>query len=473
MKDFIVGLGFSTLLLVSSCKNTNSDSSYSQKEENTPNQEALSVGAFTTFSDDKFAFTHPLKTLSLEEQMDFKLGRRLFMTNWVPAPASTIGLDGLGPTFNAKSCTRCHVRQGRGLPIEKSRKESFGFLMRISVPGQDRDGGPKPVPGYGGQLEDIGILKVKGEATVTCEYKLIKRMYTDGTSYELREPKYALINPNYGDLPKDLMLSPRVGTQAMGLGFIDGLSEAEILKNEDENDRDNDGISGRANYVWNTRVQKKTIGRFGWKANAPTLEQQIAGAFHQDMGITTPIFPEQNCPDPQYLAQSLPTGDDEEAEVSSEGLRTITFFMSTLSVPARRNVNDPKVMKGQKLFKSLNCVGCHKTGLLVDDSKIYPKMNGTIINPYSDFLLHDMGEALADNRPDYLANGMEWRTQPLWGVGLIKTVNKHSFLLHDGRARSIEEAILWHGGEASRARQGFVHLSKENREALLAFVNSL
>ncbi len=473
MKDSVLCWALFGLLTLSSCGGKTAQETKQEERLDETNKKGLSVGAFTVFEDDKMAFTHAINGLDAGEKVDFKLGQRLFMTNWVPAPASTTGLDGLGPTFNAKSCTRCHIRQGRGLPIEYTKKESLGFLMRISVPGQDVDGGPKPVPGYGGQLEDFGILQVPGEAKVNCDYTEFKVRYADGTSCSLRRPKYYLTNPHYGKLPKDLMLSPRVGTQVIGLGFLDGLSEEELLKNADLDDKNNDGISGRANYVWNIREQKKTIGKLGWKANAPTLEQQIAGAFHQDMGITTPLFPEDNCPDPQTLAQSLPNGSDGEGEVSANGLHNITFFMATLSVPARRNVDKPQVVRGENLFKKLGCIGCHKTGLTVDSSKVYPKLNGTVINPYSDLLLHDMGEDLADNRPDYLANGREWRTQPLWGVGLIETVNKHRFLLHDGRARSIEEAILWHGGEADQVKQSFMKLSKENREALLSFVKSL
>ncbi len=229
----------------------------------------------------------------------------------------------------------------------------------------------------------------------------------------------------------------------------------------------------KPNYVWNIKKNKKTIGKFGWKANAPTVEQQSAEAFHQDMGITTPIFPDQNCPAPQSLCQQMPTGDDGTTEVSLQGLKDITFFLSTLAVPARRNVNDSMVVAGKALFNKMNCTACHKTGFEVTQSEVFPAINGTKINPYSDFLLHDMGEGLADNRPDYQANGKEWRTQPLWGIGMIQTVNNHSFLLHDGRVRSIEEAILWHGGEAENPKKMFMGLSKKDRKAVLAFIGSL
>ncbi len=470
MKKIVWGL---VLLCFLACQEKRSPLSEYEKLQNYQKGEELLSGKFSILKSDRYAFTKPLKGMDKSQKIDFMLGERLFKTSWVPAPASTTGLDGLGPTFNAKSCQRCHIKNGRGQPLEKSTTQSLGFLMRLSITGTTPTGTPNPVPAYGEQLQDRGVLRVKGEADVNVTYEYIKGTYPDGTTYELRKPTYFLTNPRYGELPKDLMLSPRIGQQMVGLGFIDGLSEQEILKNADENDANGDGISGKPNYVWNVRKQKKTLGRFGWKANAPTLEQQIASAFHQDMGITTPIFPEQNCPAPQTLCQNMPNGNDEEAEVSSQGLQDITFFLSTLAVPARRNVKDKKVLKGKVLFHTLKCIACHRTGLEVTDSQAYPPINGTIINPYSDFLLHDMGEDLADHRPDYLASGNEWRTQPLWGIGMIATVNKHSFLLHDGRARSIEEAILWHGGEAESSKKGFMSLSKENRETLLAFVKSL
>ncbi|MBS9767583.1 MAG: c-type cytochrome [Flavobacteriaceae bacterium] len=467
MKRFLISFCF---LCFFGCK---SDHSTTSDKEEKPLKEGALVDKFSVFSIDTDAFSYPLPEMDSSQKIDFKLGERLFKTNWVPAPASTSGLDGLGPTFVSKSCQICHIRNGRGMPHEKSRKESFGFLMRLSVQGEDENGGPKPVKGYGIQLQNKGILTVKGEADINLNYKYIKGTYPDGTPYELRKPTYTVTNGRYGTLPSDLLLSPRVGQQVIGLGFIDALSEEEILKNADENDANGDGISGRANYAWNVQQQKKTIGKFGWKANTPTLRQQIAGAFHQDIGITTPMFPEQNCPEGQDVCKDLPTGNDDSFEVTEQGLNDITFFLSTVSVPERRDCKDKDVMMGKALFHKINCVGCHAVGLKVGKSEVFPKMKGITINPYSDILLHDMGEGLADNRPDFLANGREWRTQPLWGIGLIKTVNRHTFFLHDGRARSVEEAILWHGGEAEKPKKEFMNLSKKEREQLLKFIHTL
>ncbi len=297
MKNFVIGSFF--ILFLFSCRDNQTKISQYGKVSFYEKGEEMSAGKFSFVNSDKSAFLEHLKGMDESEKIDFLLGERLFKTNWVPAPASTSGLDGLGPTFVSKSCQICHIRNGRGQPYSKFTNESFGFLMRISVRGKGMHGGPNPVFGYGTQLQNRGILKVKGEADINVNYEYIKGKYPDGTPYELRKPIYALTNGRYGELPNDLLLSPRVGTQVIGLGFVDGLSEQEILKNADENDTDNDGISGKANYVWNVEKQKNTIGKFGWKANTPTLKQQNAGAFHQDIGITTPMFPLQNCPDPQ------------------------------------------------------------------------------------------------------------------------------------------------------------------------------
>ncbi len=470
MKRFIVTLFFFSII---SCKEDDPIPSEYEILKTYQKGEELLIGKFSIDNEGQLSFTKPLSEMTRRQEIDFKIGKRIFRTNWVPAPASTTGLDGLGPTFNAKSCGKCHVREGRGLPLEKSGNESLGFLMRLSVPGQDIHGGPNPVIGYGGQLQTTGILDIKGEANLNVIYEYIQKKYPDGTPYELRKPIYTITNPHYGVLPADLMTSPRVGQQTIGLGFLDALSENEILKNADENDANGDGISGRANYVWDIREQKVKIGKFGWKANVSTLEQQIASAFHQDIGLTTSIFPNQNCPDPQNSCQKLPNGNNKSFEVPDFELSKITFYQATLGVPKRRNYKNKNVLEGKALFHKLNCITCHSIGLKVEKSEIFPKMNGTVINPYSDFLLHDMGEELADNRPDFLANGKEWRTQPLWGIGLINTVNNHTFLLHDGRARNIEEAILWHGGESEKSKKEFMNLTKKERQQVLDFVKSL
>ncbi len=422
--------------------------------------EEFPIGKFSTTTYNDQAFGMMLPYLTTPQRVDFGIGDRLFMQTFSEE-------SGLGPRFNARACANCHFRDGRGKPLASSTDEdkdfSRGFLVRLSG-----------VDAYGDQLQDRGLEGLGGEAKVRVVYKTVKGKYPDGTPYELRKPDYEFYEEQFGDL-SNALISPRVGTQTIGFGFVDALTEAQILKNADEDDKDGDGISGRPNYVWNVRKKATTIGKFGWKANAPTLEQQIAGALSGDMGMTTPIFPKQNCTSPQqdcndYVEQK---GIADKIEFSDEKLRQITAYQATLAVPERRNVKDPDVLKGKGLFTDMNCIKCHAVGFTVEKSDIVPQIAGTTFNPYSDFLLHDMGDDLADNRPDNVANGKEWRTQPLWGVSLIQTVNDHTFLLHDGRARSVEEAILWHGGEAENSKNKFMNLTKEERQQVLKFVNSL
>lgn len=424
------------------------------------------LGVFSTSSN---AFGFEIPNLSFQEQAKFASGNSLFNQSWVSAPASTTARDGLGPTFNARACANCHFKDGRGRPLVTG-QNSGGFLMRISLPTVSSTEAPIPVPGYGNQIQDRSNPTIPAEASVEVTYQTITGTYADGTSYELQKPIYTITNEQFGSLA-NVLTSPRVGQQTIGLGFISALPDSEILQFEDEFDTDNDGISGRANYVFNVETQQLEVGRYGWKANAPTLKQQVAGAFHGDMGLTTSLFSENNCPSPQQDCQNAPNGGD--PEVTDIQLDRVLFYQTTLAVPNRRNVQDESVLRGKELFNTMNCIGCHKTEQTTGSFSYLPALENITIKPYSDFLLHDMGDDLADNRSDFKANGNEWRTQPLWGLGLISTVNNHTFLLHDGRARNIEEAILWHGGEAADSKDQFINLSAEERSQVLDFLNSL
>ncbi len=422
--------------------------------------EELPIGQFSTSTYNYQAFGMLLPNMTRMQRVNFGLGDRLFMRTFSKS-------SGLGPRFNAKSCANCHFRDGRGHPLNESTDvegfHSRGFLIRLSG-----------VPSYGNQLQDRGLGVLNGEAKVKVTYETISGKYPDGTLYELRKPTYSFYEEKFGSLA-GVPTSPRVAPQTIGFGFVDSLTEEQILANADENDADGDGISGRPNYVWNVRAGKKTIGKFSWKANAPSLEQQIAGALSGDMGMTNPLFPKQNCPSLQqdcndYIEEN---NQVDKIDFSEEQLEQITSYQATLAVPVRRNVKNKDVLQGKGLFHDMKCAKCHVTGFVAGKSDIVPQIEGTVFNPYSDFLLHDMGDGLADNRPDNLATGKEWRTQPLWGIGMIHVVNKHTFLLHDGRARNIEEAILWHGGEAENSKKQFMNLSKKQREQVLKFINSL
>tara|TARA_B110000037_G_scaffold186635_1_gene216721 strand:+ start:1409 stop:2740 length:1332 start_codon:yes stop_codon:yes gene_type:complete len=415
------------------------------------------------------AFGFEILGLTEIQQVSFGTGNSLFSQNWVSAPASTTARDGLGPTFNARACANCHFKDGRGSPLVNGQNSS-GFLMRISLPGQDANGNAIPVPNYGEQIQDRSNFGIPFEAKVNVSYDNIYGFYADGTTYELRNPTYTFTEQQYGSL-SGVETSPRIATQTIGLGLIDALPDAEILKFVDEFDSNNDGISGRANYTYDIESNTQKMGRYGWKANVATLKQQVASAFHGDMGLTSSLFTENNCPTPQQDCFDAPSGG--ELEVTDTQLDRVTFYQATLAVPNRRNFQEESVLKGRKLFNEMNCISCHATNQKTGSSKFTPLLDDTRIRPYSDFLLHDMGEALADNRSDFLATGQEWRTQPLWGIGLIDAVNNHTFLLHDGRARNIEEAILWHGGEADNSKLSFKNLSAEDRQNVLDFINSL
>ncbi|MEM8507303.1 MAG: di-heme oxidoredictase family protein [Bacteroidota bacterium] len=415
------------------------------------------------------AFGFEIPGLSFEQQAKFAVGNSLFNQSWVSSPASTTARDGLGPTFNARACAACHFKDGRGKPLLID-ENTTGFLMRLSQEGTDQFGGPLGLPNYGAQLQDRSNRSIPFEAKIAVTYDTIHGAYADGKPYRLYKPIYSFESENFGKI-EDVMTSPRVAQQTIGMGLISALPDSEILKYADEFDEDGDGISGRPNYVWNYETNEKDLGKYGWKANAPTLKTQIASAFHGDMGLTNPVFPEEDCPDPQIDCNQAPNGG--EPEVTEKQMERVLFYQASLSVPNRRNAKEEKVLKGKALFNKLNCVGCHATDQVTGSFPVNPLLEGVTIKPYSDFLLHDMGEDLADNRPDYEANGREWRTQPLWGIGLIPTVNKHNYFLHDGRARSIEEAILWHGGEAEQSKEKFKKLPETQRKQLLAFIKSL
>ncbi|QTD38196.1 c-type cytochrome [Polaribacter batillariae] len=455
------------LILIISCSKKETYISIGNYEEG----EELSAGKLTTTLLGSNAFDQAVPGLPTNTDLLFFVGNSLFRQNWVSAPSSTTVRDGLGPTFNARSCSSCHNKDGRGMPLEVGQEFSAGFLMRISEHGKNAVGGPKNVTNYGDQIQEHANLGVSYEAKVGVKFNTISGTFSDGEKYELRKPIYTISDEQFGSL-QNVLTSPRVGQQVIGLGLIDALSKEAILANEDEMDTNNDGISGKANYVWDFSAKKTVLGKFGWKANQPTLRQQVAAAFSGDMGLTTSIFPDKNCPSPQKDCLDAENGGT--PEVTDNSLDNIMIYSSSLSVPIRRNYNTEEVLKGKQIFRDLKCTSCHTEVFTTSNNYPFnPILQNVTIRPFSDFLLHDMGEDLADNRPDFLASGKEWRTQPLWGIGMIQEVNSHTFLLHDGRARNIQEAILWHGGEAENAKNNYKKLTKEDRTNVLAFINSL
>lgn len=414
----------------------------------------------TVYDETSLAFSYRINGLNSQQKLDFFVGNSFFNQNWVESPSSTTARDGLGPLYNTKSCSSCHFRDGRGEPTSGQ-----GILLRLSVPG----GGIEPV--YGGQFQDYSISTASGEGDLSITYAESAGQYTDGTPYSLRFPIYDMINLNYGAMSPDVMVSPRVGGQIIGLGLLELIPESSILSNADASDVDGDGISGRANYVFDPFYNATVIGRFGWKANTGSIPVQVAAAFNGDLGIKSPMFPNENHTSNQSVLDALPNGGD--PEIIQDDLDKVTLYCRTLGVPIRRNQGTPEVMRGRNIFRSLQCNKCHIEDFTTGNSGSIEPLKNTVIHPYTDLLLHDMGADLSDNRPDGLATGNEWRTPPLWGLGLIETVNGHTFLLHDGRARTIEEAILWHGGEAQQSKNAFLELSLTERQDLISFLKSL
>ena len=436
-----------------------------------PGPPALLGGQTSIYDVTPNAFAQPAPGLEREQELLFFVGNSFFNQNWVMAPASTRARDGLGPFFNARSCAGCHLRDGRGRPPEHDGESGTGLLVRLSIPERDSDGSYLPDPTYGGQIQDHAIEGLPAEARVVIGHEEIRGEFADGTGYTLRRPVYSLQDRAYGELHLEVMLSARVAPQMIGMGLLEAIPEEQILARADPSDRDGDGISGRANRVWDQLQEGLTLGRFGWKANQPSVLQQTAGAFLGDIGITTRVFPDQNCVEAHLECVQAVSGGD--PEIDDDDLMKVVLYASSLAVPAMRNPDDPQIIEGAAVFEDLGCGACHATSAQTGTHPTIPALSDQRIHPYTDLLLHDMGEALADGRPDFEATGREWRTPPLWGIGLFETVNGHTHYLHDGRARSLSEAILWHGGEGADARQSFVGLPTQRREALIRFLESL
>lgn len=427
-------------------------------------------GATTVTDRSALAFGLPAANLTAERSTAFFVGNSFFKTNWVTAPASADERDGLGPLFNARSCSSCHLNDGRGRPPVAAEEPFVGLLLRIGRP--DPDGrGDRPDPVYGDQIQNLSLSGVPPEGMPRVRYEEITGSYADGTPFQLRRPIYRIDDPGYGALAPDLRISARVAPAVFGAGLLENVPEASLLALSDEDDRDGDGISGRPNRAPRSDGDDLVLGRFGWKAGQPTVEAQAATAFLNDIGITSPHRPEENVTTAQHEAAQRPNGGT--PEIDAETLGFVTFYNKTLAVPARRNPADTEVRRGHALFRSASCDACHVEQLQTATDPLFPELSDQTIHPYTDLLLHDLGPELADGRPEHDATGVEWRTAPLWGLGLLPTVSGHSDLLHDGRARGVAEAILWHGGEAQRARDAFVRMDARDRAALVAFVEDL
>jgi CxxC motif-containing protein (DUF1111 family) len=402
----------------------------------------------------------------------FTFGKQLFETVWEPAPGSQPTTDGLGPVFNRSACAHCHIGNGRGRPPAATDGTMDSILVRLSIEGTGMHGGPKPVPGYGDQLQDRSIDGVPAEGRAVMVYNEVNGKYADGTEYSLRRPTVSFVDMAFGELPAAVMTSPRVASPLIGLGLLEAVPDTSLRALADPDDQDDDGISGRVNIVWDAVNNMQAIGRFGWKANAPSLRHQNAAAAIGDMGITTPVFGVDLCEPIQETCSAVASEVADSPELLSSFFDPLVRYTQLVAVPRQRGAENPEVQRGAATFRGLGCASCHMPTLKTGRSEL-GELADQVIHPFSDLLLHDMGEGLADNRPDFEASGREWRTPPLWGIGLTDAVGGFQLYLHDGRARGLEEAILWHGGEAVSAQQAFRNLPAVERTDLLAFLGSL
>ena len=404
------------------------------------------------------SFQQPLLDLTAEERRLFNEGRALFNQLWVASPSLNPDLDGLGPTFNQSSCAACHLRNGRGKAPEGPHERLRGMLIRLSVLGPH---GPIPHPFYGEQLQESAVLGVPPEGRIAVQWVEVSREIVDGTVVPLRRPQVEFSKLNFSDI-SDARTSARVAPAIVGSGLLDAVPDAllEALAATPRPDQ----IRGQINRL------PSGLGRFGWKANMSGLREQTAGAFSGDLGITSSLFPLENCPPAQEACESAHV---DTTDLSDAQLAATVFYQAALAVPAPRDQEHPLVIEGRALFASAGCQHCHVPELKTGLSALLPTLANRVFHPYTDLLLHDMGEDLADGRPDFEADGRQWRTPPLWGIGLVPMVNEHQQLLHDGRARNVVEAVLWHGGEGLAAAERVAAMTQHQRAALEAFVLSL
>ena len=443
-------------------------------------QLALSAGTFTVMRFDRSAYIEPAPVLTLKQHQQFMFGRNVFQRKWA-AVVSLNGDWGLGPTFIASQCSQCHVGDGRGTPPQSRDEQLLSLLVRLSIPGEDEHGGPRPHPSYGDQIQNRALQgqsvdlayssePIPNEADLFLDWEERLIAFADGEQLNLRTPKLRIEHLNFGPLGPEVMMSLRIAQPVFGLGLLDAVADQTILALAER--QKVQGLNGRPNYVWDAFGKRIALGRYGWKANQPSLRQQIVAAALGDMGVSSNIYPDQNCPPVQTVCRrELPGNNPELADVE---LDATELWLRGLGVPARRNFDDALVKRGEKLFEQAQCAACHVPDLTTAAQfPPLPQLANQTFHAYTDLLLHDMGEGLADGRPDFKAGPRDWRTPPLWGSGLSSTVNGSHVMLHDGRARNATEAILWHGGEALHAREAFRNMPKADREALLKFLESI
>ena len=386
--------------------------------------EPKSGGAMTVSDSSRHAFSRPATNLTVAQRGEFFIGNAFFNSPWVVAPASASARDGLGPLFNARSCDACHNNDGRGQAPAAADEQPVSMVIQFatSTPGDNNE--PQADPNYGVNFNPFAIGGVPAEGKVRIRHSEIASTYGDGTPYTLLAPEYSFEELAYGELAPDTKLSPRVAPAVFGSGLLEAIPERQILKRSDPDDANEDGISGRPNYVWDPLAGRAVFGRFGWKLNQPDIAHQTAAAFSSEVGMTTSLRPEENCMPTQTACAAAPTGG--KPEISDEIFNHMVTYQRMLAVPARRDLDSPEVKRGARLFLEAGCESCHRATFKTGNIAGQPWLSKQTIHPFTDMLLHDMGDALADGRADFAASGNEWRTAPRWGIGLQKTVNGHT-----------------------------------------------
>lgn len=443
------------------------------------------------------SYSKPSSNLPASRKGHFFIGNAFFKQPWVIAPASTDSRDGLGALFNVAACQSCHIKDGRGHAPLNAEDDADSLLIRLAIPATTAEQRQKLQnsliekvvhPMYGGQLQDRGIQGVPAEARISVQWTDKPVTFADGHIETLRAPTFTLTNPGYGAFDDTLMVSPRVALPMIGLGLLEQIPDDAIKKQAIKTNGD---ISGKFNWVMDPQTGKHALGRFGWKAGQTKLITQNQSAFNEDMGLTSNIRPHESCMPMQTACMNAATGADKQGrgkppvEVNDEVAKFVEFYTRNLAVPHRRNADDKLVLAGKKRFYDMGCQSCHTPRYelpTTDDDHL--EQHGQVIYPYTDLLLHDMGDDLADRtiagklppknaQVEFLANSYEWRTPALWGIGLAQTVDPQATFLHDGRARTLMEAVLWHGGEAQKQQESVLKLDKQGRAELNAFLKSL
>ncbi|AUX20791.1 hypothetical protein SOCEGT47_012650 [Sorangium cellulosum] len=442
-----------------------------------PNEAALSGGDGTIpyiYEEPHLYYEQMALNIQQGSIQRFLEGRRLFHTDFATGEHSEGGnpvfdehAGKAGPLSNQGACVGCHLHNGRGAPPEPGEAMATS-VVRLFGAGASANGAPAVHPSYGRQLQDRAPGGSPGEGTATVAYTEEPGQFPDGTPYVLRRPTFRFDGLSAGPITS---YSVRVARQVVGMGLLEAIAEEAVLERADGMDCNGDGISGRPNLIPDPVSGELRLGRFGWKAGKVSVPHQVADALVVDMGVTTRLFPVEECGEEQAGCQG---GTGAGPELADEDLDRLSAYMRMLGVPPRRDTADPAVQRGEALFRQAGCASCHVPTMRTGSDHPFVELRDQIIHPFTDLLLHDLGEGLADtSTSDHLAGPSEWRTPPLWGIGLLEAVNGHTQLLHDGRARDVVEAILWHGGEAEAPKRRFMALPREDRDAVVAFLRSL